>query len=449
MQTTAIDLFAPARTTRSASEGESRTHAQTAREHDPVRRREASERSRNQAAPEPERFARRIAHARDQRATPPDRDPVAMAADLAASGAAPASPVLPLTPVAQAGFALVDPIAARLDAERAQQGDLADLPLLPAATVPVTDQAAAPQMPAALAAAAQTTGTAIGADPTAVSSQERGGQRSATRPDQLPTATAPAQTDAPNAPASQAAGPATTAPPEATMQTGGALPEGEPRLSNRSQSTDAEAQMTLSRAPSTASTGEQAASPLSATSPEPQIERPTADPVAAPARSQGPAPSELAPPERALTAQISRGLLQQGIDGERTLSLRLTPPELGTVRVEVTEQAGSLHVRISAEDEGVRAALERGINAIRQDLRAANAPVADLQLADDHLEFFHHEQDRGDGTHPGAQGHGQGRRGSGAPRFSLEPEATDGATPIPARAALHQRVDAAGVDARA
>ena len=42
-------------------------------------------------------------------------------------------------------------------------------------------------------------------------------------------------------------------------------------------------------------------------------------------------------------------------DGQRSLTLRLTPPELGTVRIEIVEQAGRLSVRLGAEDDSVRA----------------------------------------------------------------------------------------------
>ncbi|MFW5750213.1 MAG: hypothetical protein ACOCZK_01050, partial [Planctomycetota bacterium] len=342
METTAIDLFAPARATRSASESESRMNKQTAREHDPVRRREAGTHARDPAAGDAERFARRVAHAQDQREHSPERDPATMATDLVASGVAPVSAAQPPTPLAQAGFALVDPIVARLDAERAQQGDLAALPLLP---VPVAGESAPtaslPQAPVAVAAVAQSAGGALNAEPAANAPRGREVQRSTTQPDQLPPSSVLEQPDPLGTSTSQAPDPGMSALAATNQPSGGALHDGELELSNRSQSTDAEAQIALPRA-TTAPGGEQAPDPLPSVTAEPQIERTgSSDPAPTTARSQGPADAELAPAERALTSQISRGLLQQGLNGERTLSLRLTPPELGTVRVEVVEQAGS------------------------------------------------------------------------------------------------------------
>lgn len=145
------------------------------------------------------------------------------------------------------------------------------------------------------------------------------------------------------------------------------------------------------------------------------------------------------PMERAVAQQVSRALLREGADGLR-LTLRLTPPELGTVRIEIIERGGILQAHIHAEDDAVRVALERQLPQLRQDLRSHDAPVRDVHLGDAWSGEFT-RQDRNQ-----AQGRGGGNRHRSG--FSL-----DGVAPL-ARSAtaaptLGGTVAADAVDARA
>jgi flagellar hook-length control protein FliK len=86
--------------------------------------------------------------------------------------------------------------------------------------------------------------------------------------------------------------------------------------------------------------------------------------------------------EKAVTHQVQRALVQQLPNGERMMVLRLTPPELGTVKIEVIERGGVFSARLHAEDDGVRLALERFLPSMRADLRASDAPIREITLSD-------------------------------------------------------------------
>ena len=86
--------------------------------------------------------------------------------------------------------------------------------------------------------------------------------------------------------------------------------------------------------------------------------------------------------EKALSHQVSKALIQNMPNGDRVLVMRLTPPELGTVKIEVIERMGVLTAKLHAEDDGVRLALERFLPSMRQDLRASDAPIRELSLSD-------------------------------------------------------------------
>lgn len=150
------------------------------------------------------------------------------------------------------------------------------------------------------------------------------------------------------------------------------------------------------------------------------------------------------PADRAVSAQIARAVLTQLADGQRSLSLRLTPPELGTVRVQIVEHQGGLQIRLSAEDDGVRAAIERALPALRQELRQADAPVAELSLTD-HQQSLLHDQAR-----DGGEGRNGERRGRGASTFSLDADGSIDTESTPhRRPALGGRIGPSAVDARA
>jgi flagellar hook-length control protein FliK len=151
------------------------------------------------------------------------------------------------------------------------------------------------------------------------------------------------------------------------------------------------------------------------------------------------ATQQAGPADRAIANQVTRAVLAELPNGDRQLILRLTPPELGTVRVQIIEHQGQLHVRMSAEDDSVRHALERALPQLRQDLRSNDAPVADLQLADS--AFF----DLNGREEQQAQ-QGRGRR-HGPTAFSLDGET--GLEEPAATTGRHSVISADAIDATA
>jgi flagellar hook-length control protein FliK len=129
--------------------------------------------------------------------------------------------------------------------------------------------------------------------------------------------------------------------------------------------------------------------------------------------------------------------------------MRLTPPELGTVRIEFITRDGMVTARLMAEDEGVRQALDRALPHIRAEVRGDH-PSVDISVdRSEQRQAWgegHARQERRD--EPRA---GQGRR----PRRDEPVFTVDGAEPVavatPLRAAqqLGGRVGPTLVDALA
>jgi flagellar hook-length control protein FliK len=86
------------------------------------------------------------------------------------------------------------------------------------------------------------------------------------------------------------------------------------------------------------------------------------------------------PVERIVVQQVTRALVRRNENGDRSLVIRLTPPELGTVRVEITERDGQLTARLHADDPAVRQALDRLLPQVRSDLRSADSPLQQISL---------------------------------------------------------------------
>ena len=126
---------------------------------------------------------------------------------------------------------------------------------------------------------------------------------------------------------------------------------------------------------------------------------------------QTPAQQDMNAMDKAVGKQIERSIVQQLQNGQKVLQVRLTPPELGTVRVEIIEQNGRMSVRLQAEDDSVRHSLEKVLPQLRNDIRAGNAPIAEIQLTD-HSLFMNQRHAQ--------QQQQQRRQRQGAPQFSLD-----------------------------
>lgn len=172
-------------------------------------------------------------------------------------------------------------------------------------------------------------------------------------------------------------------------------------------------------------------------------------PATATARTeQASAPrSEPNPMERAVANQVSRAIIQHLPDGGTRMVMRLTPPELGTVRVEFVIRDGTMTARLLAEDDGVRQALDRALPQIRSDVRSEH-PTLDITVdRSDQRQSWQDSQARQD-QRGEQQAGGQQRHREGDEVFSLE-----GAEPVPvvqpqrAERALGGRVGAGSVDA--
>jgi hypothetical protein len=84
------------------------------------------------------------------------------------------------------------------------------------------------------------------------------------------------------------------------------------------------------------------------------------------------------PVDRAIAGQITRQLVHTEANGDRTLVIRLTPAELGTVRIELREHNGTLTAHLRVEDEAVGRAIDRMLPSMRQELRGQDSPLADV-----------------------------------------------------------------------
>ena len=90
--------------------------------------------------------------------------------------------------------------------------------------------------------------------------------------------------------------------------------------------------------------------------------------------------SEANPVERMIAHQVTRAVIKHVGDGDRSLVIRLTPPELGTVRIEFRMQEGRLCAQFHAEDPAVRQALERVLPQLAGHLRQADSPIQQITV---------------------------------------------------------------------
>lgn len=176
--------------------------------------------------------------------------------------------------------------------------------------------------------------------------------------------------------------------------------------------------------------------------PEIQIDRTSHRPQAAEFTQT---PAEAAATDAAVSRQLGRAILQQVGSGDRILVLRLTPPDLGTVRIEVTQQAGQISLRLRAEDDSVRQSIERQLPQLRQDLRATDAPIVDIHLDNQNMSMLSDHQGQGQ------QAWQQQERNTPQERFVLEGERPNRPAPKPSvrQVVLGGRISAQSIDALA
>lgn len=152
--------------------------------------------------------------------------------------------------------------------------------------------------------------------------------------------------------------------------------------------------------------------------------------------------------ERAVATQVSRAIVRHLPDGGSSMVMRLTPPELGTVRVEFLMRDGAVTARLVAEDDGVRQALDRALPHIRSEVRGEH-PTVDITVdRSDQRQSWQEQHARQE--HRGEQQQAsQQRRREGDEVFSLD-GSSQPQHPEPMQAApraLGGRAGPRGVDA--
>ena len=148
---------------------------------------------------------------------------------------------------------------------------------------------------------------------------------------------------------------------------------------------------------------------------------------------------------RQLTQQLSAPLgslagtgAQRKAAVDKSLIIRLTPPELGTVRIEISQRNGDLTIRMHAEDPAVRQAIERMLPSLRTDLRQADSPLLHITVASSGSEERgsgeRNSGDRNSGERGGADDRnawqGQQQRQDRAPDGDRQPSHRDGERPV-------------------
>jgi flagellar hook-length control protein FliK len=232
---------------------------------------------------------------------------------------------------------------------------------------------------------------------------------------------------------------ALTAPSPSQPRTGGVSTIIEPTENSRNLSGQA--------GTASAETTQSNATPTAVVAPTPpRTEQLAAAPATTPATNR----IEPNPLERAVAHQVSRAVLQHLPDGGTRLVMRLTPPELGTVRVEFISRDGLMTARLMAEDEGVRQALDRALPHIRAEVRSDHPSISITVDRSDQRQGWGEGQARQERR--SEQGHAQGRRRreDDEPAFSIDGvEAAPAALPARAAPILGSRVTRATVDALA
>ncbi len=155
------------------------------------------------------------------------------------------------------------------------------------------------------------------------------------------------------------------------------------------------------------------------------------------------------PLDRAVAQQVSRAIVQHLPDGGTCMVMRLTPPELGTVRIEFLSRDGMVTARLMADDEGVRQALDRALPHIRAEVRGDH-PTLDITVdRSDQRQAWSDGQARHERRDASRNGQARRRR-EDEPVFAID-GVEPAAMPAPVRAApqLGGRISRSAVDALA
>lgn len=114
--------------------------------------------------------------------------------------------------------------------------------------------------------------------------------------------------------------------------------------------------------------------------------------------------SQVRAAENQVVNQVSVRLFTGVRQGSGNMTIQIHPPELGSVRVKVISEQGSLHVQLNPQNQQVAAILERHLPALHQSLADQGIDLSGLQVSVDSGEdpdtsgFEQQAGDRGSGS---------------------------------------------------
>jgi len=116
-------------------------------------------------------------------------------------------------------------------------------------------------------------------------------------------------------------------------------------------------------------------------------------------------------PENLFQELIERVQLMQN-ETRSAMTITLNPEHLGSVALEVAIDAAGLHVKINAEDSGVRGMLNAQIAALIESLEEKGHQIAEVEVAYTGMEYNHSmfKEDPKD-SNKGKSGHSNGKNG--------------------------------------
>lgn len=133
-----------------------------------------------------------------------------------------------------------------------------------------------------------------------------------------------------------------------------------------------------------------------------------------------PAPPAPLPPteSNSVLGRVARGLHNAIQQNGGTVTMRLNPPELGVLRIELEMHNGTASVRFQTEHTNVRELLNQQLSTLRQGLEGHGVSVErlDVQMAANSSRESHLNQQPDDGRSRGQFSQREGRSSNGSPQ---------------------------------
>lgn len=130
-------------------------------------------------------------------------------------------------------------------------------------------------------------------------------------------------------------------------------------------------------------------------------------------------PAPLPPTEsNSVLGRVARGLHNALQQNGGTVTMRLNPPELGVLRIELEMHNGTASVRFQTEHTSVRELLNQQLSTLRQGLEGHGVSVErlDVQMAANSSRESHLNQQTDDGRSRGQFSQREGRSSNGSPQ---------------------------------